>query len=1070
MKKLCRRSLSLVLSAAILLECGAVPLLADESIAPDTEYAAVIDETTGIASEEAPMDAGFSGDTVSENGDTDSMPPEDGGADDLFVEAGEPDDIFCDLAESNESDTQIDAAADENVEAAVEEAEEETDPDPAEEDEGEENDPVDPDMELDSEDLTDPDALLDPETEEAALAAEALVGDGDPFVPNRLHSSVDEDVAEAISKFTEAMGKFMSDTSELSRLGTLLERFGGVTEMASGAIAILELIGIIQDPDEEALSHILTDLGKMETELAGMAEDLKKINDRLVKMQVSDDEKNRNNAASKALSDWKAFRKAYIDPLTDVATNYGQYVKEGIQKWWCENKHDGLLLCYTAIPDPSGKSEMLVRAVTFSKNTYEKGFPDYADNGEELWKKECLGIPSEYMPATTSDTWNVNTYEDVFNNLMVENFIAAANAKALVTGEGSTFYADWEAMDQVSQNVLAEQYAQDALQTLTYLAACKEMTKHDQFAAGIYNDFKNYSNYVTEKAGGIDLLISIQYNTHGFEGEAKDEIAQIVDSMVAFTGFYGTLALTAVTQDDMIEDTMKKDLKQKWVDTINQLFNKKKDSLTGNDSMCYVSGYPIAYDTRNLHASGTVTSRDHRAYSTNTLSKNWDVEDADGHKSSIPDTILEDEYVIMLYHQYIVQKDPKKDETFAQFLGKYGLNIDPGFKGLIIASDIAVSDFSLNNGIIMTAHPLYGDYFTSGKTYAINKGNASKIEDACFDLSVKVTADIVDSDKGGFATGQVIAANAAYLESHWYWGTDEATVFTMGADMSVNTRKYKVPKARGGWYTYYDDTTDWKSTVHFLKKADSSLDEKIDDSTPLGQLRAFLKTFTGAEKLETKAANPLRLSRKTDVLTLKASKLKKKAQTIKSGSAFTVSGAQGAVHYQLVNAVKVNGTKVKKLSAGKFIVNSTSGDITVKKGLGAGIYELTVQAEAAGNKEYDTGTANTFLTVEIVNQKKATQPLKVKTKNPSVKASALKKKKQVVKAQDAFLISKEQGNLTYSKVSGSPALTIAKKTGKITVKKGTKKGTYRIKVKVTASGDGTYAAGSKTATVKVKVK
>ena len=145
MKKLCSRSLSLVLSAAILLECGAVPLLADENIAPDTEYAAVIDETTGIASEEASMDAGCYGDTVSENDDTDSMPPEDGGADDLFVEAGEPDDIFCDLAESNESDTQIDAAADENVEAAVEEAEEETDPDPAEEDEGEENDPVDPD-------------------------------------------------------------------------------------------------------------------------------------------------------------------------------------------------------------------------------------------------------------------------------------------------------------------------------------------------------------------------------------------------------------------------------------------------------------------------------------------------------------------------------------------------------------------------------------------------------------------------------------------------------------------------------------------------------------------------------------------------------------------------------------------------------------------------------------------------------------------------------------------------------------------------------------------------------------
>ena len=44
------------------------------------------------------------------------------------------------------------------------------------------------------------------------------------------------------------------------------------------------------------------------------------------------------------------------------------------------------------------------------------------------------------------------------------------------------------------------------------------------------------------------------------------------------------------------------------------------------------------------------------------------------------------------------------------------------------------------------------------------------------------------------------------------------------------------------------------------------------------------------------------------------------------------------------------------------------------------------------------------------------------------------------------------------------------KTGKITVKKGLKKGVYKVKVKVTIKGTGAYKSKSKTVTVKIKVK
>ena len=48
---------------------------------------------------------------------------------------------------------------------------------------------------------------------------------------------------------------------------------------------------------------------------------------------------------------------------------------------------------------------------------------------------------------------------------------------------------------------------------------------------------------------------------------------------------------------------------------------------------------------------------------------------------------------------------------------------------------------------------------------------------------------------------------------------------------------------------------------------------------------------------------------------------------------------------------------------------------------------------------------------------------------------------------------------------------ISKKTGKLVIKKGLKKGTYKVKVKVKASGNANYkASGWKSVIFKIKVK
>jgi len=81
----------------------------------------------------------------------------------------------------------------------------------------------------------------------------------------------------------------------------------------------------------------------------------------------------------------------------------------------------------------------------------------------------------------------------------------------------------------------------------------------------------------------------------------------------------------------------------------------------------------------------------------------------------------------------------------------------------------------------------------------------------------------------------------------------------------------------------------------------------------------------------------------------------------------------------------------------------------------------------------------------------------------------LTKKAQIVTVKKAFTVTKAQGKVTYKKISGNKKITI-NSAGKISLKKGLKKGTYKLKVKVTAAGNTSYKAGAKTVTLAIKVK
>ena len=143
-------------------------------------------------------------------------------------------------------------------------------------------------------------------------------------------------------------------------------------------------------------------------------------------------------------------------------------------------------------------------------------------------------------------------------------------------------------------------------------------------------------------------------------------------------------------------------------------------------------------------------------------------------------------------------------------------------------------------------------------------------------------------------------------------------------------------------------------------------------------------------------------------------------------------------------------------------LNESCYTVTYSDNTKIGTGKVTITAKGDGYKGMITKS------FKIV---KAANALKIKGKTATVRYSKLKKKAQTLKAARVIrFVNKGQGRINYAKSSGTKKITINKKNGKMTVKKGLKKGIYKVKVKVTAKGDAAHRKATKAVTFKVKIK
>lgn len=367
-----------------------------------------------------------------------------------------------------------------------------------------------------------------------------------------------------------------------------------------------------------------------------------------------------------------------------------------------------------------------------------------------------------------------------------------------------------------------------------------------------------------------------------------------------------------------------------------------------------------------------------------------------------------------------------------------------------------------------------------------------------------------------------IGSGAAYVQdSTWTFGAQDEDGNAVDGqallENTVRTAQYTITKNEDGSFTVA--VTDFGKNMRAFETLDASaytkasykaakdlydtLDGTIDEDITEEQIKAFNDAVTALQPVATetsinalksaitaakkvKAADYTAASYKTYKAAITA------AETVLNGEDFSdteVTAATKALTDAKAKLVKLKtqsitvsvkntknvvskkygdkafslGAKAKttltyKSSNTKIATVDRKGKVIIKA---AGTVKITINAKATST--YKAATAK-VLTIKIA-KKAPTIKTKIGTKNLSY--NTLKKRAQVFTLGTSV---NSKGTLTYKKLSGSRAVSVNSKTGKLTVKKGLRKGTYRIKVQIKSAAKGNYTAGSRTVTVTVRVK
>ncbi len=658
-------------------------------------------------------------------------------------------------------------------------------------------------------------------------------------------------VAEAIEKFSEAALHFAEIAEGKGSLSKIIAAGGGLAAIPGGAVAILQLTGLVEDPTEKALSNILSKIDGVEETLNNMTLTLNEISGELADMSADNKEKERQNKASKYLEDYQNFRNTQTAKLDTYISEYNAKINDATEKWWEKDEKNGTLVAYAVVENSEIIGDDHVPAYYYYKSKESipvsaNDFPNTSDSGSKIIKDESFYVPSDKMGelfgSLNSNNFNVNTYYNEFVRVVSPSIYESMEKRSGTIICTDAFYDEWDKLNEADKKTKSDSMAADMMDSVIYQLSCETMSNNSTYVADVVSAYKLYSENLMATNNGIDALIKMQFVTHGFEGEVKEEIENIRNTMTFSAGVYGTFALNVACQNSKVSDSERAEIQKLWAKTILFIDEKCDASITGHDNYCYVRGCVIDYNQYSINAKITSTYRTYKnsdwiAMLQNAdVSNSWKVTDSAGKNATV--TPLESDYSRVLYNQYLLSRkdlDGKAaKESFAQYLKRNGVNIPQDFNGTFVSRYNGVQVFGLGEAIAMKASNSYGNTFTNGTVYTINKTDK---DNNCFILHNKVITDTFTSD-GVFKNNDIYVASAYYQEHKWYWKVDEGVVFaTDGVNINHSVKKEDI---KTGTYKNTDTITLSKD-LNVLSLVFSDMDSLDKDSPQLSVVKEYVE-------------------------------------------------------------------------------------------------------------------------------------------------------------------------------------------------------------------------------------
>lgn len=254
-----------------------------------------------------------------------------------------------------------------------------------------------------------------------------------------------------------------------------------------------------------------------------------------------------------------------------------------------------------------------------------------------------------------------------------------------------------------------------------------------------------------------------------------------------------------------------------------------------------------------------------------------------------------------------------------------------------------------------------------------------------------------------------------------------------------------------------DAAKDPNVTANMLNEKMAALDAAVDAAEKAAKenaAEAAAKAYDEAKAEADKAAGA-------------AADAKKAADAAKAGTQEAVDAAKAAEEAAKTAAAKAEAAKAA----------AEAYEAAAKAAYGAGSDEAAAAKEAVKNAETAVSNASSAAqgaaeAVKTAEKAKAAQDAIAKAQNKKDPELTSFKAKKKVKAGKKFKIkaaANSKGKITFKKLSGNKKIKVSA-NGTVKVKKGLKKGKYKVKIQITVAANGDYKARTFTKTIKIRVK